>query len=297
MRAREIVTINRIPQKVRIDEGGNAVPDVGAIHIDEIEPTLKKLADMLKMPEVLDQTLGSVGKAEYSGDIDIAVNIDTDALKELSHELRNMLGNQNVKGVAGNVAFAFPIENYDESKQGRQPRTGKVQIDLIPGDPTWMRTFMHSPGDASKLKGIHRNLAIHAVVSNIDTQNSEETDQWGRPLQSIRWLWGMKNGLVRVRKYSRKNERTGEWVKKQDQELLSEPLKDPAKIAEIIFKGKAGPEALDSVETIIEAVKKAYSKKEQDKIFGDIVKTFKTHWPEDTLRGFQLPKELKPYLK
>ena len=93
MRAREIVTINRIPQKVRIDEGGNAVPDVGAIHIDEIEPTLKKLADMLKMPEVLDQTLGSVGKAEYSGDIDIAVNIDTDALKELSHELRNMLGN------------------------------------------------------------------------------------------------------------------------------------------------------------------------------------------------------------
>ena len=291
MRAYEI-----LKETVSLAEGGNAVPDVGTIHIDEIEPTLKKLADMLKMPEVMDQTLGSVGKAEYSGDIDIVVNLDSDALKELSNDLRGVLGNQNVKGVAGNIAFAFPIENYDESKQGRQPRTGKVQIDLIPGDPSWLKTFYHSAGDESKLKGVHRNLALHAVAANIDTQKSEETDQWDRPLESVRWMWGQKNGLVRVRKYARKNERTGEWVKKQEQELLSKPIKDPAKIAEVMFKGKAGPEALNSVETVIDAVKKAYSKKEQEQIFADIVKTFKTQASEEELRAFTMPKELKQYL-
>ena len=103
MRAHEILS-------KPIIEGGNAVADAGTIHIDEIEPTLEKLAKLLGMPEIKDQTLGSVGKAEYSGDIDIVIDMDKDGMKELSHELRNKLGSQNVAGVAGNVSFAFPIE-------------------------------------------------------------------------------------------------------------------------------------------------------------------------------------------
>jgi hypothetical protein len=290
MRAHEILT------RKTIMEGGNAVPGVGTIHIDEINPTLNKLADMLKMPEVVDNTLGSVGKAEYSGDIDIVINADSDTMKELAGDLRGKLGSENVASSAGNISFAFPIENYNEEMQGRQPRTGKVQIDLIPGETEWLKTFYHSAGDESKLKGVHRNLALHAVAANIDTQNSEELDQWDRPLESTRWMWGQKNGLIRVRKYSRKNERTGQWVKKKEQELLSKPIKDPAKIAEIMFKGKAGPEALNSVETIIDAVKKAYKKKEQDQIFSDMVKTFKTQSSDEELAAFKMPKELKPYI-
>lgn len=295
MRAREIIVVGNRLAKTRIDEGGNAVPDVGAIHIDEIEPTLRKLADMLKMPEIMDQTLGSVGKAEYSGDIDIGLDVDADTMKELSNDLRGKLGNQNVKGVAGNVAFAFPIENYDESKDGRQPRTGKVQIDLIPGEPTWMKTFFHSAGDASKLKGIHRNLALHAVAVNLNKEAVDDVDQWGRPLESVHWMWGMKHGLAKVRKSARKNKRTGEWIKKQETELLSEPIRDPAKVAEVLFRGKAGPEALESVETIIDAVKKAYKKKEQEKIYGDMARMFDSHFPEDLRSRFELPKELKQY--
>lgn len=295
MRAHEIVNGRFVTQV--ICEGGNAFDDVGTIHRDEIEPTLKAFADMVAMPELVNQTLGSVGKVEYSGDIDIAVNLDGDAMKELSHDLRNKLGNQSVTGVAGNVTVRFPISNYDESKDGRQPRTGKVQIDLIPGDPKWFKTYYHSPGDASKLKGIHRNLGLAMLAKNMDLENSKEEDDFGRPVKQVRWTFGQKNGLVKVLRKSVKSERTGKWIKKQQTDLVTDPLKDPAKIAEIMFRGKAGPEALNSLETILDAVKKAYSKKEQAAIFADMAAAFEDTGLYDVKTGFVVPKEIKQYLK
>lgn len=273
-------------------EGGNAFPDVGTIHISEIEPTLKALADMLGMPNVADQALGSVGKAEYSGDIDVALDLDREAMKELSHDLRNKLGSQNVTGVAGNVNLSFPIQNYDDSKQGRQPRTGKVQIDLIPGEPSWMKTFYHSAGDESKMKGIHRNFMINAIARTLDREESEELDDFERPVATVYWAWGPKNGLVKARKTSRRNERTGKTVKKQDIELLSEPVKDPAKIAEVLFGGKAGPEALNSFESLFDAVKKAFPKKQQNEVFQQVANMLENDGLKD---GYKYPKEISQY--
>ena len=146
------------------------------------------------------------------------------------------------------------------------------------------------------MKGIHRNLILHAVAASIDTESSEELDDFERPVESVRWMWGQKNGLVRVRRYSRRNERTGKYVKKQEVDLLGKPIKDPAKIAEVMFRGKAGPDALNSVETVIDAVKKAYKKSEQDKIFSDTVKAFKNHHSDEELASMKMPKELKQFV-
>ncbi len=295
MRAHEIVNGKFVRQI--ISEGGNAFDDVGTIHISEIEPTMKALADFLGMPEIVDQALGSVGKSEYSGDIDVVIDMDRDGIKELSHEIRNKLGNQSVTGVAGNVAIRFPISNYDETKQDRQPRTGKVQVDIIPGEVEWYKTFYHSPGDASKLKGIHRNIGLAMLAKNLDAEASEEEDSHGRPVELTRWMWGQKNGLTRIHRTSQRNKRTGDWLKKQNTEQLTKPLKDPAKIAEILFRGKAGPEALDSIETMVDAIKKAYSKKEQNAIFADMANAFQNDNLVDAAKGFVFPKEIKQYIK
>lgn len=294
MRAHEIVN-HRFVRQV-LAEGGNAFPDVGAIHISEVEPTLKAIADFLGMPEVVNNALGSVGKSEYSGDIDIVVDMTPDAVKELSHEIRNKLGNQSVAGVAGNVAFRFPISNYDESKDGRQPRTGKVQVDLIPGEVEWFKTFYHSPGDASKLKGVHRNIGLAMLAKNLDAEASEEVDSFDRPVELTRWMWGQKNGLTRIHRTSQRNQRTGDWLKKQNTEQLTKPLKDPAQIAKVLFRGKAGPEALNSIETMVDAIKKAYSKKEQDAIFADMANAFENDALIDAAKGFVFPKEIKQYM-
>jgi hypothetical protein len=63
---------------IRLTEGG-AMAGVGAIHADEIGPTLDKLEKILGI-DLKNNTLGSVGKKEFSGDIDIALDIKTEDL-------------------------------------------------------------------------------------------------------------------------------------------------------------------------------------------------------------------------
>lgn len=280
-------------QQKPIVEGGNAFPDVGTIHIDEIKPTMRDIAKLIGMPNAVNQALGSVGKAEYSGDIDIAVDLDKDKMKIMSKKLRNNLGDQSVTGVAGNISFRFPISGYDKLKQGRQPRTGLVQVDLIPGEPAWMKTFFYSPGDVSKFKGIHRNLAISAVAAQIDRQESKEQDDYDRPIEVIRYAWGPKGGLQKVKKTSIRNKKTGKWLKKQNTELLTDPVKDPNKIVQILFKGKAGAEALNSMESIIDAAKKTFSGKEIQSIFKAMADSLESR---GLLDDTKLPSEIQQYI-
>ena len=277
-------------------EGGNAFADVGTIHISEIEPTLRWMEKEFGMSNLGDRVLGSVGKAEYSGDIDVAIDSEEIDMTEFSTMLRTKLGDQSVTGVAGNVTVRVPIANFDESKDGRQPRTGFVQVDFIPGEPTWMKTFFHSAGDASKFKGIHRNMAIIAVANVLGVKSTKEQDGFDRPVSTVRWQWGLKSGLIKVRKSSRKNKNTGKWIKKQDTENLSEPLTDPKKIAQVLFKGKAGPEALDSMETVIDAFKKSHTPKEVDEYYRMLAKTLE-YGRFDMVTGYDIPKEILQYVK
>ena len=277
-------------------EGGNAFADVGVIHISEIEPTLHWMEKKFGMSNLNDRVLGSVGKTEYSGDIDVAIDSKTIDPKEFSTMLRTKLGDQSVTGVAGNITIRVPIANYDKTKDGRQPRTGFVQVDFLPGDPAWLKTFFHSPGDKSKFKGIHRNMALTAVANMLGAKSTKEEDDFDRPVSSVRWQWGLKHGLIKVRKSSRKNKNTGKWIKKQDTEILGEPVTDPAKIAKVLFKGKAGPEALNSMETILDASEKAYNPKELDAIHQKLAQTL-SYGNVDMVTGFDIPKEVAQYLE
>ena len=277
-------------------EGGNAFPDVGTIHISEIEPTLRWMEKEFGLSNLEDRVLGSVGKVEYSGDIDIALDTKKVDPKEFSAMLRTKLGDQSVTGVAGNITIRVSIVNYDKKKDGRQPRTGFVQVDFLPGDPAWMKTFFHSPGDASKFKGIHRNMALTAVANLLGSKSTKELDDFDRPVSTVRWSWGLKNGLIKVKKTSRKNKHTGKTVKKQDTEILGKPVTDPKKIAHVLFNGKAGPEALNSMETILAAVKKGYTPKQADAIYQKLAQTL-TYSKTDMLTGFDIPKEVAQYLE
>ena len=277
-------------------EGGNAFADVGTIHISEIEPTLQWMEKEFGLTNLNDRVLGSVGKTEYSGDIDVAIDSKSVDPTEFSTMLRKKLGDQSVTGVAGNITIRAPIANYDASKDGRQPRTGFVQVDFLPGDPAWLKTFFHSPGDQSKFKGIHRNMALTAVSNLLGAKSTKEQDDFDRPVSTVRWQWGLKNGLVKVRKSSRKNKKTGKWIKKQDTEILGDPITDPKKIAHVLFKGKAGPEALNSMETILDASAKAYNPKELNAIHQKLAQTL-SYSNVDMITGYDIPKEVAQYVE
>ena len=280
MRAYEILT-----------EGGNAFKDVGAIHISEIKPTLEWLAKAINMPEIKTQTLGTVGKKEYSGDIDVVVDLNSEQMKQLSDTLRNLLGNQNVQGVAGNVITRVPIQGFDKSKDKRQPRTGYVQVDFFPGEPEWMTLYYHAPGDESKLKGVHRNIYLSTIAEFVDRKASKDTDGFGRPVQVTRWRWSPKDGLVKIMARSKQNNQ-GNWAKKQDVEFLSEPVKNRDLILDIMFKGKAGPEALNSVESLVDATKAAFDKKTATEIFKSYADKVER---QGYAEGFEFPPEINRY--
>ena len=253
------------PIRRPLTEGGNVFPDVGAIHISEVEPTLKAIGQYIGYPQASSQALGSVGKTDYSGDIDIALDVKPEQVKVMHDKIIKKLGADSVKMVSGILTLRFPIANYDESQQERQPRTGLVQVDLIPGNVDWMRTFFHSPGKTSQYKGAHRNVSLATVAALLDNTSSKEMDSHDRPVTSERWSWGKKEGLQKVRKTGIK--KGDKWLKKQNIEVISTPTKNPDEIAKILFRGKAGAEALNSLESIIDGIKKAYSPKEQAAIF------------------------------
>ena len=79
---------------IRLTEGG-AMAGVGAIHADEIEPTLDSLEKVLGI-DLKNNTLGSVGKKEFSGDIDIALEIAPDDIPDFLEKLKIETSSLNI---------------------------------------------------------------------------------------------------------------------------------------------------------------------------------------------------------
>lgn len=299
------VNINKVLKMIGEDsvnqlvaEGGNAFPGVGAIHVSEIEPTLAQIERGTNLSDIKSRVLGSVGKKEYSGDIDIAVEPkNPEELGEFIDSLRKLYGDDGVRKIGALITTKVPIANYDETKDGRQPRTGYVQTDYIFGNPEWLKLYFHSPSSKdSALKGTHRNIGLATVAGFVDREESEEEDGFGRPVSLQRWKWSPANGLVKVRRNSYKNDRTGKWVKAQKETELSEPVQSADDIAKILFKGTSGREALNSAESIINAVKRAYDEPTAEKIFKTMADNFSTHTDIGD-KEWDYPEEISRYME
>ena len=92
---------------------GGAMPGVGAIHIDEINPTLEQLEKTLDL-DLKNFTLGSVGKRQFSGDIDVALNLKPEELPAFIEKLKK---NPLIKDIAKSsvIMTKVQIQNFDKS--------------------------------------------------------------------------------------------------------------------------------------------------------------------------------------
>ena len=120
----------------KLFEGG-AMPGVGPIHIDEINPTLDALEQTLGI-DLKNNVLGSVGKKEFSGDIDVALQIDPDDIPAFIDRLKSTPAILDIDK-SSVIMTKVQIQGYDQSKQTTRPRTGYVQVDFMPGDPGWLK--------------------------------------------------------------------------------------------------------------------------------------------------------------
>lgn len=281
--------ISSLGESKVITEGGHAFEGVGAIHISEIKPTLITISEILGLPyeELNNYTLGSVNKAEFSGDIDLAfADYEDEEKAQFVKNLEGKLGQENVKKLPTIISFKFPIQEYDQSKKTTKPRTGYVQVDLMFGDRDWNKFYYHSAGDASKTKGVHRNLMLAIIAKNMIEKSSEETDSFGRPVEQLRYQFSPTNGLTKIIRRSKKNKK-GEWTKGQDTEVVGKPTKDPKMIAKMLFGPGAKPDLFNSLETMVDGVKK-YLPEKSELIFKD----FLNGLPEG-LDQFEFPEEIE----
>jgi len=290
MRKKNFRTSNKEFPVEQVNESGSA-PGVGAIHHSEIAPTLQKLEKQLGIP-LLSNALGSVGKKEFSGDIDIAVQLDKEDQDEFQKKLEQTQGLTFIRKTSVFITSA-DIVGYDSNKTADGiERTGKVQIDFMPGDVEWMKNYYHSPhsksmsqdGKYSKYKGIHRNILIASIAGAKDPIASDEKLPDGRPMKLQRFIWSPTDGLVRVERTPVPKKNGDGYTKKNADRMIEGPWKSPDEIAEILGLGSG--DALYSFETLYDAVKKNFPSATQLKIFKDFVNN-------RSIQAVGIPEELK----
>ena len=239
-----------------VTEGG-AMSGVGAIHIDEIEPTLDALEKILGI-DLKNNALGSVGKKEFSGDIDIALEIKPEDIPAFVEKLKNI---PEVLDIAKSsvIMTKVKITDYDPNKKAEgKPRTGYVQVDFMPGDPGWLKTFYHAPHEKdSKYKGVFRNILISSIAAHLDRKDSEQKIADGRAVQSERYMWSPTDGLIRVLRTPEPNKKGDGYTKKNNNKIIDGPYKNPDEIAKVLKLNSA--DDLYSYETLRKAMESNYS--------------------------------------
>jgi len=249
-----------------LTEGG-AMAGVGAIHNDEIAPTLDKLEKVLGI-DLKNNTLGSVGKKEFSGDIDIALEISPEDIPAFVEKLKNI---PEVLDIAKSsvIMTKVKIADYDSNKKVEgKPRTGYVQVDFMPGDPGWLKTFYHAPHEKdSKYKGVFRNILVSSIAAHLDRKDSEQKISDGRPVQSERYMWSPTDGLIRVLRTPEPNKKGDGYTKKNNNKIIDGPYKNPSDIAKMLKLDSA--DDLYSYETLRKAMDKNYPPELIDPILTD----------------------------
>jgi hypothetical protein len=278
------LTQHKVAHSEILSEGGS-LPGVGAIHIDEINPTLVPLEKELGI-DLRNNTLGSVGKREFSGDIDVALQIDADKIPEFVERLKK---SSQIMDIAKSsvIMTKVKIMDFDEEKSDGRPRTGYVQIDFMPGDPEWMKTYYHSPHEKdSQYKGVYRNIMIASIAGSVKIENSEETIDDGRPLQSKRFMFSPRDGLVRVLRRPVPKKTGDGYTKKNNNKIIGGPWKTADSIAKTL--GLDNSDDLDSYETLVKAIRKNLSPEDQKKIFTAFT-------DNHTIKSMGIPPDIQEY--
>jgi hypothetical protein len=261
---------------------------IGAIHISEIIPTLARLELDLGL-SLRSNTLGSVGKKEFSGDIDVAVVLDDDKITDFIAHVNTSSIVENVSRGPLVVISKVKIQNYQPELHTDKLRTGFVQVDyMIDPDPVWLKTFYHSPSDTeSKYKGAHRNIVIGALTKHVTPRSSRAHTADGRSLSVDRYMFSSRAGLVRVvRNPNIRKDRMG-FTLQHTNTMVAGPWKTADQIADILDLGTAND--LNSFETVFSSIERKHGTIIAKKVAIDMAN-------DKNIQALGIPSELQKYL-
>jgi len=207
---------------VNLTEGGNIFKDDAGtvltkrINKADVIPTIEWLETVTGL-ELTDHLLGTTGKKETSGDLDIAIDANEVDKNEFATKLAEYIKKQGgdpkqwIKKSGISVHFKTPIKGDEKN--------GYVQADFMFGERDWMKWAMTGGSEGSPYKGAHRHVMLASIAKTKGMK------------------WSFQNGLV-------------------DRETNQVITKDPNEIAKKLLGQMATPKDLETVESIINVIKK-----------------------------------------
>lgn len=237
------------------------------IQIEELEDTMNYISTLTGIPREDLITVGSVGKQQTSGDIDIAISEEKYPSGDIHKKLLKCLGshycNYNYGTRIG--SYAFPI--------GGNVLNGAVQVDLMyVHNVNWAKFAYYSAGDKSKYKGAIRAILLSAVAGTIENPGEDAFayDEDGELLARAGWGIYLPVGLKRMYQMRDISQKTGKWLKTMksvspDTILKNFPtlkfcpynitIDDPYKVTTVMFNADTHPSDLQRVEDILRLIK------------------------------------------
>jgi hypothetical protein len=259
----------------------------GAIHISEIEPTLRRLEQDLGF-DLCNNMLGSTGKRTISGDIDVAVQLDKEQIPILLDRLNKCKIVDFAKKSVLVVIARVEIQNYDSTVETDQPRTGYVQVDFMT-DPNiaWLKTFYHAPAEGvSKYKGAHRNITLGALSQYVDRY--ETNDPIDMTPLTKRYMFSSNRGLVRITREPKPRKDGKGYTKQVINTVIDGPWYSPAIIVARLKLDSI--QNLDSFETVWASILKNQPSAVVSRIARDLE-------ADPNIQKLGVPDEIKEYLK
>lgn len=286
-------------QEITEKKGGYALSDAGVTRIKQkdITATIKHISQLADIPVKDLHPVGSVGKVDDSGDIDLAIDSHSFDPETVHKLLMSKLDGQGTFNKSTNVAsYAIPI-NGDENN-------GKVQVDLMfTPNVEWAKFAYHSEGSNSKYKGAVRAILLSAVAAALNEPGTDHFEYDGEELviRAGRTV-ELSQGLRRIFQFRPKRKDGTGYTKTMKSVSIDEfkemfpsvevkggqvIIDDPAKVVKMLFGGNTTPADVRSAEQVLRLIKKKFDQETQDKIFSIAAKR-----SESVVNKMKLPPEI-----
>lgn len=216
-----------LTEDIKADHKKHFTGGARRIYVEEIPKTLKYVSKITSLPlkEIQENVLGSTGKVDSSGDIDIAVD-----LKKYSKESLIEFIKSNVKDDEIIISGGLDIIHLVVPICGNKSN-GFVQVDLMMSENIEWTKFYHTHPGTSNYKGLYRNAllrALTAATNKTKYDNNELTERLGYVLVPSKGIQHQH----KVR-YEGKN---GKYLKTFKVEKRGGIESNPITVLEIIFR-------------------------------------------------------------
>ena len=270
---------------------------VSPVKKEDVEPTIRYISLAANIPYNDLHPIGAAGKADTSGDIDMAVDKNKYTPFRIHDQLVRHLGREFATFDKDTQvgSYAVPVRGTDDER---------VQIDLLFTDNIeWSKFANFSAGNKSKYKGAVRAVLLNAVAASLDEEGTDAFHyEDGELIVNVGRGLDMSTGLKRLFQMRPHNKYGGGYVKglktvtPDDIKKVYPKLKfdgddvtisDPTEVVRILFGPETRLANVDTAEEIIDLIQRFPAKK-QKKIL-DIARIRAKHLAS---KGIKLPPEL-----